>query len=58
MQGGRTVQRLSAIAATAAGALIVGMLGAPPAFAATDGSGVVINEVYARGGSANHPRRH
>ncbi len=55
MQGGRTVQRLSAIAATAAGALIVGMLGAPPALAATDGSGVVINEVYARGGSANQP---
>lgn len=55
MQGGRTVQRLSAIAATAAGALIVGLLGAPPAFAATDGSGVVINEVYARGGSANQP---
>ncbi|WP_246205368.1 ExeM/NucH family extracellular endonuclease [Agromyces salentinus] len=31
------------------------MLGAPPALAATDGSGVVINEVYARGGSANQP---
>ncbi|MGI9822011.1 ExeM/NucH family extracellular endonuclease [Agromyces sp. Marseille-Q5079] len=31
------------------------MLGAPPAFAATDGSGVVINEVYARGGSAGQP---
>jgi 5'-nucleotidase len=58
MQGGRTVQRLSAIAATAAGALIVGMLGAPPALAATDGSGVVINEVYARGGSANQPYTH
>ncbi|GAA1939970.1 ExeM/NucH family extracellular endonuclease [Agromyces allii] len=55
MQGGRTAQRLSAVAATAAAALFVGLLGAPPAFAATDGSGVVINEVYARGGSANQP---
>ncbi|ANJ28007.1 ExeM/NucH family extracellular endonuclease [Agromyces aureus] len=55
MQGGRTAQRLSAIAATAAAALFVGLLGAPPAFAATDGSGVVINEVYARGGSASQP---
>ncbi|MFF2371782.1 ExeM/NucH family extracellular endonuclease [Agromyces sp. NPDC058110] len=55
MQGDRRIHRLSAAAVTAAGALLVGMLGAPPAFAATDGSGVVINEVYARGGSANQP---
>lgn len=55
MQGGRNVHRLSAAAATAAAALIVGVMGAPPAFAATDGSGVVINEVYTRGGSANQP---
>ena len=55
MPGRSTIQRLSAVAAAAAGALVVGLVGAPPAFAAVDGSGVVINEVYARGGSANQP---
>ncbi|MFF2387939.1 ExeM/NucH family extracellular endonuclease [Agromyces sp. NPDC058104] len=46
---------LSAVALAAAGTLVAGVLGAAPAFAAVDGSGVVINEVYARGGSANQP---
>ncbi|MFC9561159.1 ExeM/NucH family extracellular endonuclease [Agromyces sp. NPDC056965] len=51
----RTIPRLAAVSAASIGALVVGLLGAPPAFAAVDGSGVVINEVYARGGSANQP---
>ena len=46
---------LSAVALAAAGTLVAGFLGAAPAVAAVDGSGVVINEVYARGGSANQP---
>ncbi|MDF0512461.1 ExeM/NucH family extracellular endonuclease [Agromyces sp. H3Y2-19a] len=51
----RTINCLSAVALAAAGSLVAGVLGAAPAFAAVDGSGVVINEVYARGGSANQP---
>ncbi|PWC05190.1 multifunctional nuclease/2',3'-cyclic-nucleotide 2'-phosphodiesterase/5'-nucleotidase/3'-nucleotidase [Agromyces badenianii] len=51
----RTIQRLAAVSAASIGALVAGLLGAPPAVAAVDGSGVVINEVYTRGGSANQP---
>ncbi|WP_139416231.1 ExeM/NucH family extracellular endonuclease [Agromyces laixinhei] len=51
----RHIPRLAAVSAVSIGALVVGLLGAPPALAAVDGSGVVINEVYARGGSANQP---
>ncbi|WP_022893760.1 ExeM/NucH family extracellular endonuclease [Agromyces subbeticus] len=51
----RTIQRLAAVAAASAGALVAGLLAAPPALASVDGTGVVINEVYARGGSANQP---
>ncbi|MGW9631550.1 ExeM/NucH family extracellular endonuclease [Agromyces sp. NPDC055520] len=46
-----TIQRLSTVAVAAAGALVAGLLAAPPALAAVDASGVVINEVFARGGS-------
>jgi 5'-nucleotidase len=42
-------------AAAAGCAVVLAPLLAAPAFAAPDGSGVVINEVYARGGSANQP---
>ncbi|WP_162248748.1 ExeM/NucH family extracellular endonuclease [Agromyces sp. Root1464] len=51
----RTRNCLSGVALAAAGTLVAGFLGAVPAFAAVDASGVVINEVYARGGSANQP---
>ncbi|UOQ91259.1 ExeM/NucH family extracellular endonuclease [Agromyces endophyticus] len=43
------------MALAAAGTLVAGVLGTAPAFAAVDGSGVVINEIYTRGGSANQP---
>ncbi|KAE8764609.1 ExeM/NucH family extracellular endonuclease [Georgenia thermotolerans] len=48
-----TVRRAGAVAAGCA--VVLAPLVAAPAFAAPDGSGVVINEVYARGGSANQP---
>ncbi|MFF2275682.1 ExeM/NucH family extracellular endonuclease [Agromyces sp. NPDC058126] len=54
----RTRSSLLGVAAAAAGALVAGTLGAAPAFAAVDGSGVVISEIYARGGSANQPYTH
>ncbi|KDA06414.1 5'-nucleotidase [Microbacterium sp. CH12i] len=44
--------RLAALAATATAALAIGTLGAVPASAAVDGTGVVINEAYLSGGSA------
>ncbi|MFF2271672.1 ExeM/NucH family extracellular endonuclease [Agromyces sp. NPDC058136] len=51
----RTRSSLLGVAAAAAGALVAGTLGAAPAFAAVDGTGVVINEVYTRGGSNFQP---
>ncbi|MDD9205634.1 lamin tail domain-containing protein, partial [Georgenia sp. 10Sc9-8] len=48
--------RRGGLAAIAAGAVVLApVLSAAPALAAPDGSDVVINEVYARGGSANQP---
>ncbi|MFF5625649.1 ExeM/NucH family extracellular endonuclease [Microbacterium sp. NPDC012755] len=44
--------RIGALAATCIAALSLGSLVATPAFASTDGTGVVINEAYLSGGSA------
>lgn len=53
----RRGNRTALAVATASAVALVPVLGAPAA-AAPDGSGVVINEVYARGGSANQPFTH
>ncbi|QDC26804.1 ExeM/NucH family extracellular endonuclease [Georgenia yuyongxinii] len=50
--------RRAGVTAAAAGALVAAPVAVIPAVAAPDGSGVVINEVYARGGSANQPFTH
>ncbi|MCK6209695.1 ExeM/NucH family extracellular endonuclease [Georgenia sp. EYE_87] len=55
----RTRTRKAEVAAAAVGAVVLApLVGLAPASAAPDGSGVIINEFYGRGGSANAPYTH
>src|SRR5690606_8041628 len=54
-----TARRRGGVAAVGVASLILTpLLAVTPAVAAPDGSDVVINELYARGGSANQPYTH